>query len=176
MRMAARLKAWVGLVIFTSVTHLAAADLALLRLSGEPLPALRLGDSASVREGRAFAFTGFPLGMVLGFNPATHRATVSAITPVALPAANTRELTAKMINRLQNEVYRVFQLDGTAYPGNSGSPLYDPGDGRVYGIIYSTFVQGTREAAVRQPSGITYAIPAAHMRSLLEGAKVPGLD
>ncbi|MBE9539071.1 MAG: trypsin-like peptidase domain-containing protein, partial [Proteobacteria bacterium] len=41
-------------------------DLALLEIQGEPLPALVLGGSASVREGQKVAFTGFPIGAVLG--------------------------------------------------------------------------------------------------------------
>ena len=151
-------------------------DLALLRIAGEPLPALRLGDSAKVREGQMLAFTGFPIGMVLGFHPATHRAMVAAITPVALPGITARNLTAKAISRIRDSAYRVFQLDGTAYPGNSGSPLYDPEDGMVYGIINSVFVQGTREAAISRPSGITYAIPGGYIQQLLQDAKIGGVQ
>jgi serine protease Do len=151
-------------------------DLALLRLSGERLPALRLGDSASVREGQQLAFTGFPIGMVLGFHPATHRAMVAAITPVALPGIVAKQLTGRSIGRIRDSAYRVFQLDGTAYPGNSGSPLYDPADGSVYGIVNSVFVQGTREAAISRPSGITYAIPGVYIRELLREGKVAGFE
>ena len=61
-------------------------DLARLRIKGTPLPALRLGDAQAVREGQSLAFMGFPLGMVLGLHHATHRCTVSAITPLAAPA------------------------------------------------------------------------------------------
>lgn len=149
-------------------------DLALMKLSGDPLPALTLGDSSSVREGRMLAFTGFPIGMVLGFHPATHRGMVSAITPVALPGITAKELNARMISRIRNSAYSVFQLDGTAYPGNSGSPLYAPESGTVYGIVNSVFVQGTREAAISRPSGITYAIPGKHILELLRRQKVPG--
>jgi serine protease Do len=151
-------------------------DLAVLRFSGDPLPALKLGDSDGVREGRMLIFTGFPIGMILGFHPATHRSMVAAITPVALPGITTKQLTARAINRLRDSVYRVFQLDGTAYPGNSGSPLYDPADGTVYGIINSVFVQGTREAAISRPSGITYAIPSRYLRELLQREKIPGAE
>ena len=153
-----------------------AHDIALLRISGDPVPALKLGDSALVREGRMLAFTGFPIGMVLGFHPATHRGMVSAITPVALPGITAKQLNARMIARIRDSVYMVFQLDGTAYPGNSGSPLYDPDDGAVYGIINSVFVQGTREKAISQPSGITYAIPGAYIRDLLKRENVPGFE
>lgn len=153
-----------------------AHDLALLKISGDPLPALKLGDSTGVREGQTLAFTGFPIGMVLGFHPATHRGMVAAITPVALPGITAKQLTAQTISRLRNSVYRVFQLDGTAYPGNSGSPLYDPADGTVYGIINAVFVQGTREAAISRPSGITYAIPSQHIRALLKREKIAGVE
>lgn len=151
-------------------------DIALLKFAGAPVPALRLGDSDSVREGTMLAFTGFPIGMVLGFHPATHRAMVSAITPVVLPGLTSRQLTAAMIRRIRDSAYVVFQLDGTAYPGNSGSALYDPDDGTVYGIINSVFVQGTRETAISQPSGITYAIPGKYIREMLQREKVAGFD
>ena len=151
-------------------------DIALLRIGGDPLPALRLGDSARIREGQMLAFTGFPIALVLGFHPATHRAMVAAITPVALPGITAKDLTAKAISRIRDAVYSVFQLDGTAYPGNSGSPLYDPDDGTVYGIINSVFIQGTRVAAISRPSGITYAIPGQYIREMLKEAKVGGLE
>jgi S1-C subfamily serine protease len=62
----------------------------------------------------------------------------------------------------------VFQLDATAYPGNSGSPIYDADTGEVLGIINMVLVKSTREAALSQPSGITYAIPVRHLRALLD--------
>ena len=151
-------------------------DIAILKIGGEPVPALKLGDSATVREGRMLAFTGFPIGMVLGFHPATHRGMVSAITPVALPGITSKDLNAQMIVRLRESAYMVFQLDGTAYPGSSGSALYDPDDGTVYGIINSGFVKGTRENAISNPSGITYAIPGRYIREILQREKVPGFE
>ncbi|NGZ87087.1 S1 family peptidase [Duganella aceris] len=135
-------------------------DLARLRIKGTPLPALRLGDSSKVREGQSLAFMGFPLGMVLGLHHATHRCIVSAITPLALPTTSARKLDGKLLNQLQKPDYAVFQLDGTAYPGSSGSPLFDPLTGEVIGVVNMVFVKGIKEAAIAAPSGITYAIPA----------------
>lgn len=143
-------------------------DLVLLRISGEPLPAMELGDSGTAREGQVFAFTGFPIGMILGFHPVTHRGMLSSITPIVLPALNTKHLEAKNIAQLQKSAYPVFQLDGTAYPGNSGSPLYDPDTGIVYGIVNMVFVKGLKETALSQPSGISYAIPSNYVRDLLQ--------
>ena len=143
-------------------------DLALLKISGSPLRAMELGDSSTAREGQSFAFTGFPIGMVLGFHPVTHRGMLSSITPIVLPALNSKQLDVKMIKQLKKSAYTVFQLDGTAYPGNSGSPLYDPETGIVYGIINMVFVKGIKENALSHPSGITYAIPGNYVRDLLQ--------
>lgn len=143
-------------------------DLAELSIAGPPLPALKIGNSDLVKEGDSLFFTGFPLGVVLGFHHATHRAMISAITPVSLPALTSQNLNAKMILQLRATPFYVFQLDGTAYPGNSGSPLYNAETGEVVGIINKVFVQGTKEAALTHPSGITYAVPAKFIREMLE--------
>ena len=99
-------------------------DLALLRVGGPRMPALTLHDSERVREGQAVAFTGFPIGAVLGLSPVTHRGIISSITPIVLPSSNARNLNAKVIARLRRGSFDIFQLDATAYPGNSGGPLY----------------------------------------------------
>jgi S1-C subfamily serine protease len=72
-----------------------------------------------------------------------------------------------VIKRVKAGVFPVFQLDATAYPGNSGSPMYDVENGRVVAIVNMVFVKGTRETAVSNPSGIAFAIPIRHLRDLL---------
>jgi S1-C subfamily serine protease len=146
-------------------------DLALLRFDGGALPSLRLGSSKDVREGQSAAFTGYPILNALGLYPATHRATIAAITPVAAPVGSGRELTPNMLKRL-SAPFNVFQLDAVAYPGNSGSPLYDIETGRVIGVINSVYVKKTKETAITAPSGISYAIPVDHVRALLKKAGV----
>jgi len=141
-------------------------DLAILSLSDGQLPALEIGDSHRVREGEQYAFTGYPIGQILGLFPVTHRSIISAISPNAIPVIATQQLNVNMLKRLQAP-YDVFQLDATAYPGNSGSPLYDENTGKVVGIINKVFVQGSKENALSNPSGITYAIPAEHIKALL---------
>lgn len=144
------------------------SDLALLKLTGgAPLPALALRDTATVREGQDVLMTGFPLGNVIGPFAATHRAMVSAITPIAIPQGNAAQLNTAVIHRLSRGSFPVFQLDGTALPGNSGSPIYDPASGDVIGIVNMVFVKGTKEAALKDPSGITYAVPASRLQALL---------
>lgn len=141
-------------------------DLCLLEIQGATLPPLKLGHAAEVREGETYAFTGFPLGMVLGLYPATHQGIVAAITPIAIPAISTKEFSPRMLRALRAP-FEVFQLDAIAYPGNSGSPLYEIATGKVVGVVNSVFVKGTKEAALEHPSGISYAIPVTHVYDLL---------
>ena len=142
-------------------------DLALLKISGEPLPALVIGDSDTVKEGETVAFTGFPIGMVLGLYPVTHQAIISAITPIVIPSLSTKQLDINIIKRLRTP-FLIFQLDGTAYPGNSGSPLFDPKTGKVIGILNMVFVKGTKENVLAHPSGISYAIPSNYIRAIMK--------
>jgi serine protease Do len=143
-------------------------DLCLLQISGTPLPALRLAEG-DAREGVLYAFTGYPIGMVLGLTPVTHRGIVSAVTPIVIPVNNPGQLTTKMIRRMRAP-YDVYQLDATAYPGNSGSPLYEVDTGRVVGVVNSVLVKQTKESALKDPSGISYAVPGRYIRDLLRRA------
>ncbi|HRQ58486.1 MAG TPA: serine protease [Azoarcus taiwanensis] len=142
-------------------------DLALLRIEGEPIPALPLDGEALVREGQDIAFTGFPIGNALGFAAVTHRGIIAAITPIGIPQDRARELNPALIRRLGTDPFDVYQLDATAYPGNSGSPVFDPQNGRVIGIVNMVFVKSTKENVLSDPSGISYAIPVRHLREML---------
>ncbi len=143
-------------------------DLALLRFEGPAVAALSVGDSDTVQEGQAVAFTGFPIGGALGFSPVTHRGMVSSITNAALPMASARGLNEKTIRSLRGGNFSIFQLDGTAYPGNSGGPLFDLDSGTVLGVVSMVLIKSTRESALSHPSGISYAIPAKFILTLLQ--------
>lgn len=143
-------------------------DIALLRiLSSERFPPLQLTTARESREGQAIAVTGFPIPGVLGLYPVTHRGIVAAITPFARPAGSNQQLDAAIVRRLRNN-FAVLQLDITAYPGNSGSPVYDADSGEVLGVVNSVLVRGGRERALSSPSGITYAVPVQHLRPFLK--------
>ncbi len=145
-------------------------DIATIRIAAPALPAVKFDGVDAEVEGRDIAFTGFPLGGVLGLYPSTAHGIIGALVPAAIPQNNTRTLNVETIRRLQDN-YRVYQLDATAYPGNSGSPVYRTDNGMVVGIIDSVYVKPTKEAAlaavVGTPSGITYAIPIRYGRELL---------
>lgn len=148
-----------------------AHDLALLRLEGAAVPALTIQAQDAAREGQTVLFTGFPIGGVLGFSPVTHRGMISSITPVALPTPTAGQLDAKTVGRLREGTFDIFQLDATAYPGNSGGPLFDPDTGAVVGVVNMVALKNLKESLLSQPSGISYAIPAKFLLQLLNKAR-----
>lgn len=148
-------------------------DLALLRIEGTKFPALKIETARKPQEGESIAFTGFPIGAVLGLFPVTHRGIISALSPVAIPAPSSSTLSVKMIKRLRNP-YFVYQLDATAYPGNSGSPMYNENSGKVLGVINKVFIKESKESVLQKPSGITYAIPGKYIIKLLKENKISG--
>jgi len=151
-------------VIANDLSH----DLALLKITGDPLPTLKLGDSTQAQEGQSLALTGYPMAIGLGLHAATHRAVLAAIVSITQPTPTAKHLSPATINRVRDGSFAIFQLDATSYPGNSGSPLYDVGSGEVLGIINSGFVKGTKENALSNPSGISYAIPSQYIKALMQ--------
>ena len=142
-------------------------DLAILKLSGSALPAMTLADEKFRSDGSYIAFTGFPIGSVLGLYPVTHRGIIASTTPTVVPAQTAGQISIKMLKRMRNP-YLVYQLDASAYPGNSGSAMYDMKTGEVLGIINKVFVQTTKEAVISNPSGITYAIPVKYLHQIVK--------
>lgn len=142
-------------------------DLAILKVSGSALPAMKLANKEFRADGTYIAFTGFPIGSVLGLYPVTHRGIIASTTPTVVPAQSAEQINLKMLKRMRNP-YLVYQLDATAYPGNSGSAIYDMKTGEVLGVINKVFVQTTKEAVISNPSGITYAIPVKYLHQVLK--------
>lgn len=141
-------------------------DLAVLEID-EKLPAVKLADAEYIAEGTDLAFTGYPITGVLGLYPATHRALLSAVTPIVIPADHSQALSAASVRQMRDP-FLIYQLDGTAYPGNSGSMLYRQDNGEVVGIINMVLIKKSKEAVLSDPSGISYAIPVKHLHQLLQ--------
>jgi serine protease Do len=146
-------------------------DLALLRMKVKLTP-LKLSQAGQLADGTEVGFTGFPIGAVLGLYPATHRGLIAAYTPVIIPSSNASQLSIKLLKRLK-EPYFIYQMDATAYPGNSGSPVYELEGGEVVAIINKVFVQQTKESAITNPSGITYSVPVGYLAELLASVEGP---
>jgi hypothetical protein len=70
----------------------------------------------------------------------------------------------------QGGSFRVFQLDATAYAGHSGSPVYDADTGDVIGVINIT-LKATKDAAVGQATGISFAVPIQYLQDLIRGLR-----
>lgn len=139
-------------------------DLAILKLTTALTP-LKLANEDYVDDGTEVLLTGFPIGAVLGLYPATHRGIVAATTPDAIPTAHSSRLSIQMLDRLEKK-FMIYQLDITAYPGNSGSPLYSADSGEVVGILNKVFVKESKETVLEKPSGISYAIPVKYLTQL----------
>jgi S1-C subfamily serine protease len=146
-------------------------DLAVLKVVGSPLPAMKLASDSLRPDGSYIAFTGFPIGTVLGLYPVTHRGIIASTTPTIIPVPSAGQISLKMLKSMRNP-YMVYQLDATAYPGNSGSAMYDMNTGEVLGVINKVFVQETKETVISKPSGITYAIPVKYLHKVLRENKI----
>lgn len=145
-------------------------DLALLSIE-QKLPPVNLAAPRLLDAGTELYMVGFPIGAVLGLYPAVHTGVLSAVTPDANPARNANELTIKMMKRL-TEPFMIYQLDMTAFPGNSGSPVFSRETGEVVAILNKVFVSEGKESALTNPSGISYAIPVEKLKKLAKANNV----
>ena len=88
-----------------------------------------------------------------------------------MPAPNASSLDGRVIQGIKASPFVLFQLDATTFPGHSGSPLYDGASGEVVGIVNMGFLKGTKDTAVGQPSGISFAVPISHLQELIRSVR-----
>ena len=93
-----------------------ATDLAVIRVEGEKLPAIELGDSSTIRPGQIAIALGNPLGF-------EHTVTAGVVSALGRSLAGYAGRT----------IEDVIQTDCALNPGNSGAPLIDSG-ARVIGV------------------------------------------
>lgn len=140
-------------------------DLAILLIDGPALPPVRLrADAQMAPEGTEIAITGFPIGVVLGFQPTTTRGIVSAVPSNRTPEISSNGLSAEAIRAPR---FSIYQLDVLAYPGNSGGPVYDTASGEVLGVVAAGFIKSQKEHILSDPSAITYAMPSGFVRDMM---------
>jgi S1-C subfamily serine protease len=111
-----------------------ATDLALVRVSGAPLPHAPVGDARALRPGQLVIAIGSPLGF---------QSTVSAGVVSALG----RSLRGRDGRLIDNVIQHTAPLN----PGNSGGPLVDS-RGRVVGV---------NTAIIAMAQGIGFAVPSS---------------
>jgi len=129
-------------------------DLALLRIAGDGLKALPLGDSARLRVGETVVGIGYPLWIEGG-----PTVTVGVISGKGRSMEEADEPSEPVLHDL-------VQTDAAINPGNSGGPLLNL-RGEVIGI---------NTATMPSAHGIGFAIPINNakpvMKVLLAGARI----
>jgi S1-C subfamily serine protease len=120
----------------------AMSDIAVVRVDGEGLPAVKLGDSDKIVVGQIAIAIGNPYGFLLPGDPTVTMGVVSAL---------------KRHMHLENHMYEdLIQTDASINPGNSGGPLVDS----------SGLVIGVNTANIPFAQGIGFAIPINNARRI----------
>jgi S1-C subfamily serine protease len=120
----------------------AMSDIAVVRVDGEGLPAVKLGDSDKIVVGQIAIAIGNPYGFLLPGGPTITMGVVSAV---------------KRHMHLENHMYDdLIQTDASINPGNSGGPLVDS----------SALVIGVNTANIPFAQGIGFAIPINNARNI----------
>jgi S1-C subfamily serine protease len=120
----------------------AMSDIAVIRVDGEGLPAVKLGNSDKIVVGQIAIAIGNPYGFLLPGGPTVTMGVVSAL---------------KRHMHLENHMYEnLIQTDASINPGNSGGPLVDS----------SGLVIGVNTANIPFAQGIGFAIPINNARKI----------
>jgi len=119
-------------------------DVAVVKIDGQNLPTLPLGESHNVRVGEWVVAIGSPLGL-------------SKTVTAGIVSALNRDVSI-------NERVSFLQTDAAINPGNSGGPLVNMA-GQVIGI---------NTAIAAQAQGIGFAIPSDTARSIVDQLRSKG--
>ena len=120
----------------------AMSDIAVVRVDGEGLPTVKLGDSDRLVVGQIAIAIGNPFGFLLPGGSTVTMGVVSAL---------------KRHIHLENHMYEdLIQTDASINPGNSGGPLVDS----------SGLVIGVNTANIPFAQGIGFAIPINNAREI----------
>ncbi|TYB31693.1 MAG: PDZ domain-containing protein [Candidatus Mcinerneyibacterium aminivorans] len=128
-------------------------DLAIIKINGDNLPVIKMGNSDNLQSGEWVIAFGNPFGLMVQDPQPT--------VTVGVISAKMRTITVEDTNRCFNKIYGVIQTDASINPGNSGGPLVDAG-GNLVGINNSIF------STSGGSQGIGFAIPINSAKKSIE--------
>ena len=135
------------------VGHDATADMAVLKIDAQDLPAVTLGSSSQLIIGDMVVAIGNPLG------------TLNATQTVGYISGIGREVNT------EKNVTTMLQTDAAINSGNSGGPLFNM-KGEVVGIITAKYSGASSSGASIE--GIGFAIPIDDLKRSLEDLQTQG--
>lgn len=145
-------------------------DMAILRTDLKNLPQASIRQKPTYAEGQIVATAGFPEGHMLlrdgqtigQIGPTLKSGIVSAVLPFPCPTPH------------------GLLLNIASQGGQSGSPIFDPADGQVIGLLYAGFEEprqgvltsqsGPARLMYQVPTDLTFAVPAGFLRVALDKA------
>ena len=128
-------------------------DLAVLKTKYQPRSHAILRGDIGVRSGDSVTAVGYPLAFVLSAEPRVTTGTVSAVSGI------------------QGD-FRVFQIEASVQPGNSGGPLLDD-RGHVIGVVNSRLNDlAMVEATGSIPQNVNFAIKSSIVQIFLDANNI----
>lgn len=130
-------------------------DIAVLRVEGERLPVLQIGDRTAPRVGQQVVALGAPLGL-------------SGTVTAGIVSALDRDVVAPASTGGSTVLVGSVQTDASINPGNSGGPLVDC-SGALIGV--NTAISTVPDAAGTAGGGsvgIGFAVPATTVRRITD--------
>ncbi len=139
------------------IGHDPLSDICLLKIKGDNLPAIPIGNSDDVIIGEWVIALGNPFGLFeVNYRPTVTVGVVSA--------------TGMNLNQVQNRYYlNMIQTDAAINGGNSGGPLVNS-VGEVIGMNTIIFTSGASEGSI----GLGFAIPINKVMNVVNELKKNG--
>lgn len=142
-------------------------DMGIILVNYSGLPSMELDDSPTIREGETVAVSGFPMGedvfMAPGWvhqiSPTLQSGIISAVLPFPCQAPH------------------AYLIDVMAKGGSSGSPVFDPKTGKVYGMLYAVlqepkkldYMQDTIQYT--NPTTLSFVLPSRYLSRALQATE-----
>jgi S1-C subfamily serine protease len=139
-------------------------DVGLVHVRMRGLPSVKIDPKPLLQEGALVATAGYPMGtdalMAPGYlnqlGPTLQTGVISAVHPFPC------------------ELAHGFTINVMTQGGASGSPVFQPEDGSVIGVVYAGLNEKLRDSAgneVVTPTNYTYAVPSLYVALGVEQAK-----